>query len=47
VIPSLQVVGANGDAYPYAVVPEPSALALVGGNCIGLLLARSGRTKQF
>jgi hypothetical protein len=47
VIPGLQVVGANGDVYPYNVVPEPRALALVGAGSIGLLLARSRRTKQF
>ena len=47
VIPGLQVVGANGDVYPYNVVPEPRALALVGAGCIGLLAARSRGTQQF
>ena len=46
VIPGLQVAGANGDVYPYNVVPEPSMLALFGVGCIGLLLARFRRTQH-
>lgn len=46
VIPGLQVVGANGDVYPYNAVPEPTTLALFGAGSIGLLLARFRRAQR-
>jgi hypothetical protein len=44
VIPGLQVIGSNGDVYPYNAVPEPSVLAIFGVGSVGLLLARFRRT---
>jgi hypothetical protein len=46
VIPGLQIVGSNGDVYPYNVVPEPSMLALFGVGSSGLLFARLRRTRR-
>jgi hypothetical protein len=46
VIPGLEVVGSNGDVYPYNVVPEPLTLALFGVGSIGLLFARFRRTQR-
>jgi len=46
VIPGLQIVNSNGDAYPYNAVPEPATLAIFGIGSIGLLFARFRRPQS-
>jgi PEP-CTERM motif len=46
VIPGLQVVGSDGEVYPYNAVPEPVTLALFGVGSVGLLFARFRRTQR-